>query len=73
MQIRAVIEQAQGVPMRDRRCTPDEAFRLLVRASDVSNRKLHDVALSLVEGAQRRPGGGRTPRRTTPMPKASSA
>jgi GAF domain-containing protein len=57
MQTRAVIEQAKGILMRDERCTADEAFRLLVRASNASNRKLHDIALSLVEGAQHRPGG----------------
>jgi GAF domain-containing protein len=53
MQTRAVIEQAKGILMRDRRCTADEAFRMLVQASNVSNRKLRDIALSIVEDAQR--------------------
>jgi GAF domain-containing protein len=53
MQTRAVIEQAKGILMRDHRCTEEEAFRMLVQASNVSNRKLRDIAVSLVEGAQR--------------------
>jgi GAF domain-containing protein len=52
MQTRAVIEQAKGILMRDNRCTADEAFRMLVQASNLSNRKLRDIALSLVEGTQ---------------------
>jgi len=53
MQSRAVIEQAKGILMRDQRCTEDEAFRMLVQASNHSNRKLRDIAVSIVEGAQR--------------------
>jgi GAF domain-containing protein len=52
MASRAVIEQAKGILVRDNRCSPDEAFAMLVRASSVSNRKLRDIAHSLVEGAQ---------------------
>jgi GAF domain-containing protein len=52
MQTRAVIEQAKGILMRDQRCTPDEAFRMLTHASNLSNRKLRDIATSIVEGAQ---------------------
>ena len=52
MQTRAVIEQAKGILMRDQGCTPDEAFRRLVQASNNTNRKLHDVALALVEDTQ---------------------
>ena len=52
MQTRAVIEQAKGILMRDRRCTEDEAFKTLVRASNQSNRKLRDIALAVVEGTQ---------------------
>jgi len=52
MQTRAVIEQAKGILMRDQRCTADEAFRTLVQASNQSNRKLRDIAASIVEGAQ---------------------
>ena len=53
METRAVIEQAKGILMRDQRCTSEEAFRLLAQASNNSNRKLRDIALSIVEGAQR--------------------
>jgi GAF domain-containing protein len=48
---RAVIEQAKGVLMAQRQCTPDEAFQLLVSASQRANRKLRDVALDIVDGA----------------------
>jgi GAF domain-containing protein len=53
MQTRAVIEQAKGILMRDRRCSADEAFRMLTHASNLSNRKLRDIATSIVEGTQR--------------------
>jgi AmiR/NasT family two-component response regulator len=52
MQTRAVIEQAKGILMRDQRCTADEAFKALTRASNHSNRKLRDIAHSVVEGTQ---------------------
>jgi GAF domain-containing protein len=52
MESRAVIEQAKGILMRDNRCSPDEAFAMLVRASNTANRKLRDIAQSLVESAQ---------------------
>ncbi|MEU7921761.1 GAF and ANTAR domain-containing protein [Micromonospora zamorensis] len=53
MQSRAVIEQAKGIIMGERRCTPDEAFAVLARVSQDSNRKLRDVAAALVERAAR--------------------
>ena len=40
---RAVIEQAKGIIMGQRRCTPDEAFAILVKLSQDTNRKLRDV------------------------------
>jgi GAF domain-containing protein len=52
MQTRAVIEQAKGILMRDQRCTADEAFKALTQASNHSNRKLRDIAHSIVEGTQ---------------------
>ncbi len=55
MEHRAVIEQAKGIIMADRRCGPDEAFAILNRMSQDTNRKLRDVALALVQKAQRRP------------------
>lgn len=55
MRSRAAIEQAKGLLMARSRCTPDEAFNLLVRASQRENRKLRDIANELVERSQRRP------------------
>ncbi|MEU4420591.1 GAF and ANTAR domain-containing protein [Actinoplanes sp. NPDC024001] len=53
MESRAVIEQAKGIIMGERRCTADEAFAILTRVSQDSNRKLRDVAAALVERTQR--------------------
>ncbi|MBG6100187.1 MULTISPECIES: GAF and ANTAR domain-containing protein [Micromonospora] len=55
MQSRAVIEQAKGIIMGERRCTPDEAFAVLAKVSQDSNRKLREVAAALVERATRPP------------------
>jgi GAF domain-containing protein len=49
MQSRAVIEQAKGILMAQRRCGPEEAFDLLVRLSQESRNKLRDVAQGLVD------------------------
>jgi GAF domain-containing protein len=54
MEHRAVIEQAKGIIMADRRCSPDEAFAVLSKLSQDSNRKLRDVAVALVQKAYRR-------------------
>jgi GAF domain-containing protein len=51
MESRAVIEQAKGIIMGERRCTPDEAFAVLAKVSQESNRKLRDVAAALVDRA----------------------
>ncbi|WP_433719105.1 GAF and ANTAR domain-containing protein [Actinoplanes sp. CA-051413] len=48
MESRAVIEQAKGIIMGERRCSADEAFVVLTRISQDSNRKLRDVAAALV-------------------------
>lgn len=56
MRTRATIEQAKGVMMARRSCSPDEAFRLLAEASQRTNRKLHLVAAAVV-GAVQRPDG----------------
>jgi GAF domain-containing protein len=53
MESRAVIDQAKGILMRDNRCSADEAFGMLVSASNRSNRKLRDIARAIVEGTQR--------------------
>jgi GAF domain-containing protein len=44
MDSRAVIEQAKGIIMAEQRCSPDEAFAVLTRISQDSNRKVRDVA-----------------------------
>jgi GAF domain-containing protein len=51
MESRAVIEQAKGIVMGDRRCSADEAFHILTKISQDSNRKLRDVAAALVARA----------------------
>jgi len=50
MASRAVIEQAKGVIMAQSRCSPEQAFAILSRASQSRNRKLRDVAQDLVTG-----------------------
>ena len=51
MQSRAVIEQAKGILMAQQRCSSTQAFDVLVRLSQDSNRKLRDVAQALVDDA----------------------
>lgn len=48
LESRAVIEQAKGVLVARERCTPDEAFEMLRRASQRENRKLREIAEDLV-------------------------
>jgi AmiR/NasT family two-component response regulator len=71
MQYRAVIEQAKGVLMATGGRNADEAFQLLVRASQRENRKLRDIAAELVDRAQlrrlpRTDAAIRFPERSTP-------
>ncbi len=54
---RAAIEQAKGVVMAVRRCSPDEAWQTLRRASQEFNVKVRELAVALVEHV----GGGRAP------------
>ncbi len=49
MKSRAMIEQAKGILMGAQRCSSDEAFQMLVRASQRENRKLREVAEDLVK------------------------
>jgi GAF domain-containing protein len=51
MESRAVIEQAKGIIMGERHCGPDEAFRILSKLSQDTNRKLRDVAAAIVASA----------------------
>ena len=55
MDSRAVIEQAKGIIIAERRCTPDEAFEFLIKVSQDTNRKVRDVAAALVAGVQGAP------------------
>ena len=48
---RAVIEQAKGILMGDRRCTAEQAFEILTRLSRDTDRSLRDVAQALVDRA----------------------
>jgi GAF domain-containing protein len=56
MASRATIEQAKGILMGAQRCGPDQAFELLIRASQRENVKLRDIARRIVENASRRSG-----------------
>jgi GAF domain-containing protein len=51
MDNRAVMEQAKGIIMAERHCTPDEALAVLVKVAEYSSRSLHDVAAALVDSA----------------------
>jgi ANTAR domain-containing protein/GAF domain-containing protein len=48
MSNRAVIEQAKGIIMAERRCTADQAFATLTKLSQNSNRKVRDIAAAIV-------------------------
>jgi GAF domain-containing protein len=50
---RGVIDQAKGILMSREGITADEAFEILRRASQRANRKVHDLAQDVVEGAAR--------------------
>jgi GAF domain-containing protein len=54
MASRATIEQAKGIVMAGRRCGADEAFQILVRASQRENRKLREIAEQIVRAAAQR-------------------
>ncbi len=58
MQSRSTIEQAKGMLMAENGCGADEAFGILVRASQRQNRKLRDIAQALIDA--RSNGRGRT-------------
>jgi GAF domain-containing protein len=55
MEHRAIIEQAKGIIMAERRCTADEAFAVLTKISQDSNRKLRHIAAALVASTQSSP------------------
>jgi GAF domain-containing protein len=61
MHSRERIGQATGVLIERFRLTPDQAFQLLVRASQHSNRKLVDIADELVHQGTLPPSGAGAP------------
>ena len=54
MASRAAIEQAKGIIIATMRCTPDEAFDVLVKQSQQQNRKLRDIATEIVNNSATR-------------------
>lgn len=67
---RATIDQAKGIIMAERRCTPEAAFDLLRRLSQDTNVRVAEVAAALVYQAQGRRGEGFTDTGTDPVPGA---
>ncbi|WP_399067014.1 ANTAR domain-containing protein [Streptomyces winkii] len=55
METRPVIDQAHGVLMAAYRCTPRNAWHVLVTVSQNTNVKLHKVAEALVDTTQGHP------------------
>jgi GAF domain-containing protein len=55
MDSRAIIEQAKGVLMAQRKVDADVAFEILREASQRYNRKLRDIAAGIVDSVQARP------------------
>jgi GAF domain-containing protein len=51
METRGIIEMAKGKIMASNRCTADEAFDLLVKASQRENLKLRELARRIVESS----------------------
>jgi AmiR/NasT family two-component response regulator len=58
MRSRAVIEQAKGMIMADKRISADEAFDQLTRLSQHANMKLRDVARRMVQERTEPPSEG---------------
>ncbi len=54
IEFRAVIEQAKGILMVAQQCSPDEAFDLLITASQRENVKLRDIAQRIVTSTSHR-------------------
>ena len=52
LESRGVIERAKGILIEREKCSADEAFQMLVRASQTLNRKLRHVAEEVVDDAQ---------------------
>jgi two-component system, response regulator / RNA-binding antiterminator len=52
METRSVIDQAKGILMAVHGCSADKAFQLLSTASQRDNRKLNEIAASIVANVQ---------------------
>lgn len=52
LESRGIIERAKGILIEREGCSSDEAFQMLVRASQTLNRKLRNVAEEVVEDAE---------------------
>jgi len=52
LESRGIIERAKGILMEREKCSADEAFQMLVRASQALNRKLRQVAEEVAEDAE---------------------
>lgn len=52
LESRGIIERAKGILMEREKCSADEAFQMLVRASQTLNRKLRVVAEEVAEDAE---------------------
>ncbi len=52
LESRGIIERAKGILMEREKCSADEAFQMLVRASQSLNRKLREVAEEVAEDAE---------------------
>jgi AmiR/NasT family two-component response regulator len=52
---RAVVEQAKGIIMAERRCTVQEASAILAKAAEHSGRTTDELAVALVDSAVHRP------------------
>jgi len=58
---RQLIGEAKGILMESERCSRDDAFDILRRASQRSNRNLRDIAHDIVDAAERRALDGSEP------------
>ena len=54
---RPTIDQAKGILMARHGCSPDEAYRLISGAAQRDNRKVRDLAQSIVASVQDVPDG----------------
>jgi GAF domain-containing protein len=55
---REIIGEAKGILIARQNCSSDEAFDVLRRASQRTNRKLRDIAVDLVQSSERKPSRG---------------